>query len=258
MGMTMIGWLLLGTVATSGVDLVASSTDTNVATPLAIPAPVVLGEAEAIARFDLRKRLDTYGAGERQAEDDARVEVVEGDLHVTGDLLVDFAQGRAQVEKIRARAPGDRNATSVPGAVGLVVTGSLRVEGAILNANLNVGPFLLVLGETRARAIYSGGAEMLFEGRTALADTVVGCYNDGSVTFDAGLDAAIAISEDHMIRIRGEPAPEVVDYFDGSGDFELLARSLDPVIGVEDVSEIDAEAMLLPRIRRGERLLKSH
>jgi hypothetical protein len=215
-----------------------------------------LREAEAIERYALRERLDTYGAGARQARPGTVVEVVQGDLHVPGDLLVDGPYALERVDAIRARAPGDRVAAAAHQAIGLVVTGALTVDGAIINADVNGGPFLLVLGETRARAIFSGGAEMVFAGYARVADAVVGCYNDGSVAFLSGLEAPLAISEDHEIKLLGQPAPELIDYFNGWGDAALLKFRLDPAIEIDEVEELDAEQMLLPRIRRGERVLK--
>lgn len=223
---------------------------------LAAPAQSI-PESEAIERFALRERLDTYGAGARAADPAGRVEVVEGDLHVAGDLLLDDAYTRRRVEKLRARAPGDREASDV---VGLVVTGALTVDGAIINANLNAGPFLLVLGTTRARAIFGGGAELRFDGRARVSDAVVGCYNDGSLRFAGGLEAPLVLSEDHMIDIVGSGpdgigAPEVLDPFNDAIEPAVLERVLDPRHRI-DPEDLDLEQSLLPAIRRGERIAR--
>jgi hypothetical protein len=222
---------------------------------MAIGEPTGLPEADAMSRFDLRERLQAYGPGAQEARTDVIVEVVEGDLLVLGDLLVDYAAGRRQVEGIRPRADGDRNATTLKGATGLIVTGDLTVHGALVNANLNGGPFLLVLGKTQARALFAGGAEFAFEGRARFEDVVVGCYNDGYVAFRGGVEAPMVISEDHAFDIRGDGPPPFVDYFNGEGDTEDLARRLDPEIECSDPTELDAENQLLPRIRLGLRVL---
>ena len=236
--------VLLGALLAMGMSAAVESDTTTVR------------EAEAIERFALRGRLDTYGAGGRQARPNTVVEVVDGDLHVAGDLLVDGPYALERVAAIRARTPADRVVAEAHQAIGLIVTGALTVDGAIINADINGGPFLLVLGETRARAVFSGGAEMVFAGKARVADAVVGCYNDGSVAFLAGLEAPLAISEDHEIKLLGKPVPELIDYFNGWGDAELLKFRLDPAIEVDEIEELDAERMLLPRIRRGEPVLK--
>lgn len=217
--------------------------------------PVGISEAEAITRFDLRRRFDAYGAANQQPQADLVVEVVNGDLTVTGDLLLDYPRARARMEALVPRRPGDRNGTTLPRAIGLVVTGNLTVGGAIINANINEGPFLLVLGTTRARAMFAGGAELRFEQRATFSDAVVGCYNDGTVHFPAGVDAPLVISEDHSFQMPSRPTL-YVDYFNGDGDLAALKSRLHPQIVVPDLEELDAQEQLLPRIRRGERILR--
>ena len=219
-------------------------------------APRAVTEADAIRTFGLRERLQQYGARPQQPAGAGRiVEVIDGDLHVTGDLLVDAPRARAEVEALVPRRPGDRPATTLPNAIGLIVTGRLTVDGAVINANLNGGPFLVVLGETHARAMFAGGAEFRFDRLASFDDAVVGCYNDGRVDFAGGVKAPMVISEDHDFAITGKGTP-YVDYFNGDGDLEALQARLHPEIELDDVEELDAEAMLLPRIRRGQPVLK--
>jgi hypothetical protein len=215
-------------------------------------ATYALSEQDAMARFKLAERLETYGAGGQLARAERLIEVVQGDLQVSGDLLVDGSRAREQVEQLRQRSPGDRNANTLRGSSGLIVTGNLEVSGAIINANLNGGPFLLVLGTTRARALFAGGAEFRFEGHAQFSDAVVGCYNDGYTRFAGGVQAPVVLSEDHAFDIQGVPQAPFFDYFNGDGDLDELASLLDPDIGIEDLSELDAETDLLPRIRRAE------
>ncbi|MBX7187113.1 MAG: hypothetical protein K1Y01_18375 [Vicinamibacteria bacterium] len=214
----------------------------------------VIPEAEAVARFRLRDRLEAYRSLGSKADFPGSIEVIDGDLRVEGDLLVDGAAARRRVEALRPRAAGDRAATSVPGAVGLIVTGKLTVAGAIINANLNGGPFLYVLGATEARAMFAGGAEFRFDGLARFQDAVVGCYNDGFVRFAGGVEAPFVISEDHAFEILGARSP-YADYFNDDGDVELLKKRLHLDIVAPDVSELDAEEQLLPRIRRGQPII---
>lgn len=70
----------------------------------AAPSRVVVAEAVANERYALRDRLDTYHrlAGARAPEAGIVVVVVEGDWHVRGDLLLDWASDRASLEPLRA------------------------------------------------------------------------------------------------------------------------------------------------------------
>lgn len=214
----------------------------------------VIPESEAVSRFRLRDRLEAYRSRGSKADFPGSVEIIDGDLHVEGDLLVDGAAARRRMEALRSRGPGDRAATSPPGAVGLIVTGKLTVTGAIINANLNGGPFLYVLGPTEARAMFAGGAEFRFDGLARFQDAVVGCYNDGFVRFAGGVEAPFVISEDHAFEVLGARSP-YADYFNDEGDVELLKKRLHPDIVVPDISELDAEEQLLPRIRRRQPIL---
>lgn len=219
---------------------------------------IAITEAAAIERFNLQSRLDSYdyGAGARVASPDLRVEVIEGDLHVAGDLLLDGVEARLRVEKIRPRHADDRVATLLSSSVGLVVTGNLRVDGAIINASLNDGPFLLVLGETRARTLYAGGAEIRFEKRAHFQDAVVGNYNDGILRFVDGLTAPMLLNFDHDTGIRSGVRPPLFDDDADDGlDMQDGLSQLDPEIGVGSADEFDASEHLLPRIRRGQRLM---
>ena len=215
---------------------------------------VVMPEGEAIARFRLHERLEAYRERGARPASSRVVQVVEGDLHVAGDLLVDGAAARQRVEAIRPRGPGDRLAITAPRAAGLIVTGKLTVEGAIINAGLNDGPFLYVLGETEAQAMFAGGAEFRFDRLARFADAVVGCYNDGFVRFAGGVESPFVISEDHSFEILGARSP-YADYFNDDGDVALLKARLHPALARIDLSELDAEEVLLPRIRRREPII---
>jgi hypothetical protein len=151
--------------------------------------------------------------------------------------------------------PGSEN----PRAVGLVVTGALTVAGAIINANLGDGPFLIVQGCTQARAIYAGGAEFRFEGKVRITDVVVGCYNDGYMRFTGGLEAPLVVSEKHAFDVRG-PSPPLFNPIDGHADVASWAAFLDPRLDLAAGSGFDAvdiQDQLLPLIRNGSRIVRA-
>ena len=222
------------------------------ALPNARPVP----EQEAVDRFDLRSKLERYGPGDRQPERHATVLVVPGPLHVPGNLFVDWARN---FKTASAQCPpGIDNQSAIPdaSAVGLIVEGDLTVDGAIINTNLNGGPFLLVMGATKARTLYAGGAEMRFEGESTFSDAVIGCYNDGYVRFAADLHAPIVIAEDHAFDFWGA-APPYFDPFNGEGDvadWSFLCPGICPDADRYDPSGIDVEEHLLPLVLQGQRI----
>ena len=196
-----------------------------------------VSEAEAIASFDLRSKLERYGAGNRQPSSKATV-LVAGPLHVSGDLLVDWSK-------------------DFDAAVGLIVEGDLTVDGAIVNTNLNDGPFLLVTGTTNARTLYAGGAEFRFEGESTFSDAVIGCYNDGYARFAGDLHAPVVIAEDHAFDFWGA-APPYFDPFNGEGDisdWSFLGPDVCPDADRSDPSAIDVERDLLPLVLSGQRIV---
>lgn len=111
-----------------------------------------------------------------------KVRVVEGNLEVSGNLLMenDAFEG-----------------------YGLIVTGDLNVSGAIMNTNVNYGPFLLVGGTTHAYAIVAGGATFVFEGQTTVDELILGHDNDGMLIFRGDVTAPVVLNWDHFLDIRG-------------------------------------------------------
>jgi|GEM_PF-5704313 len=138
-----------------------------------------LKPGEAAERFNLKNRLVEFDEHGKRS-----VRVVEGDLRIDGNLLLDWEEGF--------------------GSQGLVVTGELAVNGSIINAEGDYGPFLLVGGRTRAHAIVGGGSQLFFEGDVQVAEIVIGHYNHGSLVFKSNLTAPVVVSMDHHLEVRGK------------------------------------------------------
>lgn len=196
-----------------------------------------ISQAEAIERFDLKRRLQSYGSDYFKPNDQARVRVVEGDLHINGHLPVDWAQWSS---------------------VGLVITGNLHVTGPIFNASSDGGPFLLVQGQTQAQAIVGGGAELVFEGDARVDDIVLGHYNDGVLIFQKNLSTPAAVTLDHFFDVRGELDGIWFDPWENAATHTwnlilppgpvLQAMQQDPWRGIEET--------LIPALLRGEKVLR--
>lgn len=97
--------------------------------------------ADALQQFpELEHRWHSYNSI------DDEVIVFEGDTLLTHDLILDFA-----ADSWPASEQGNE-------VLGLIVTGDLVVDGAILNYDIDCSPFLIVQGNLRARTIDKGSS----------------------------------------------------------------------------------------------------
>jgi hypothetical protein len=192
----------------------------------------------AMKTHSLATKLISFSSPHSEVSSAANVRIVDGDLTIDGTLDSDWGKGH--------------------GAAGLIVTGSLFVNGPIINANLNGGPFLVVGGKTRAKAIVGAGAEFLFVGDAVVEEIVVGEYNDGILRFLGSLKVPVAISNDHHFEIgRGLNGRWLEPFNEG----HLWSSVLHPDIAVskdEEGSEnFDIADQLLPRLRSGAPVLRA-
>lgn len=196
---------------------------------------VPLGKARH--EFEALERLDSVASRYSDLRADMRIQVVEGDLTVRGTLARDWEKGQA--------------------TVGLLVTGNLTVHGSIVNRNLNGGPFLLVLGETRAHAIIGGGAELSFLGDAHVEEIVVGEYNDGILRFGGRLTVPVAVTNDHHFEVAGGVQGRWLDPFNEGHRWSAV---LHPGIAVatddEGSEEIDVMQTIVPRLLAGQPVLR--
>ncbi|MFC8531199.1 hypothetical protein [Nocardia sp. NPDC057227] len=110
--------------------------------------------------------------------------VVEGDLHVSGDLD-----------------------PAAAGAYLLVVTDDLTVDGCYSDSD-DPETFLLVGGDLRARDVVTAGwLEITGDLR---ANRVIGDYNDCGADIGGSVHCALFYGEEHHFTIGGELAAEVV------------------------------------------------
>lgn len=90
------------------------------------------------------------------------------------------------------------------GIGGLAVTGSLTVEGNVVNENANGGPTLYVGEDLYAKNIIAGGCRLLVGGNVKAQNAFVGFYNDGSIYVDKDVEAAYVACFDHDFHIGGK------------------------------------------------------
>ncbi|AEI63027.1 leucine-rich repeat-containing protein [Corallococcus macrosporus] len=122
---------------------------------------------------------------------DARVLVFDGDLVVPHDLVLDEGFGLLAPEK---DAPSPY--------VGLLVRGSLTIEGSLLNFEDDTGPFLQVEGALVARCVGVGGSQIRVNGSVHTGE-LVGVYNHGHLDVGGDLDARIVATE-HAVTVAGK------------------------------------------------------
>ncbi|NVI98520.1 hypothetical protein HV824_10340 [Myxococcus sp. AM009] len=121
----------------------------------------------------------------------ARVLVHDGDLVVPHDLILDDGFGLLSPEK---DAPSP--------LVGLLVRGTLTIEGCLLNFEDDTGPFLQVEGSLAASGVGVGGSQIRVNG-SVRTNELVGVYNHGHLDVGGDLDARIVATE-HAVTVAGK------------------------------------------------------
>ena len=114
--------------------------------------------------------------------------VHDGDLELDGDLCLDWARWQAGV---------------AGGLEQLPETGSLRLSGALLNADRESGVALIVRGDMDVRQASCGGAYIRIDGRLCALEVVYAHYNDGELHLRGGLCAKALIQDDHFVGLHG-------------------------------------------------------
>lgn len=229
-------------MVTASVLAAAGTDQTAAAAPSPLATWSVRGEhvaqADAIGRFDLARRLMSYGSQYFRPREGEQIRVVDGDLTIAGNLMLDWDAGWD--------------------AHGLIVTGDLLVDGAIINANMNGGPFLLVVGKTQAFAVVGGGAELVFEGDAVVEDIVIGHYNDGILMFRKNLTTPVVVTVDHHLEILGSLDGRWFDVFDGDDQWsDFLAVDQPALAGMNDDEWAGLDQGVIPTLAARRSVLRS-
>lgn len=128
--------------------------------------------------------------------------VHEGDLALDGDLPLDWNAGWSdgRIAVTLAGLPCGQD------IAGLCVQGDLRLGGALVNADGESGPLLLVTGTLSARQASCGGSYIRVGGDLRVEEVVYGHYNHGQLIVDGQLTAQALINDDHGIDVRSPAA----------------------------------------------------
>ncbi len=164
--------------------------------------------------------------------------VHDGDLELDGDLCLDWARWQAGVAGGLEQLP--ETMPDLPADLrGLLVTGALRLSGALLNADRESGVALIVRGDMDVRQASCGGAYIRIDGRLCAQEVVYAHYNDGELHLRGGLCAKALIQDDHFVGLhgptQGQPSGPLtmIDLREqrDSDDDERLPKALKKLLG---------------------------
>lgn len=150
--------------------------------------------------------------------------VCEGDWTLAETLRLDWTPdwcSRTWLTRL-----GIDEAVDADGIAGMLVLGDLVIDGALINADIDSGPFLVVQGNLTARAVASGGASIIVHGSAHVAECVIGTYNHGGLSIGQRLRTTLFIRDDHFMgaaeidaTVRYDPREDGTeeDEYDDSG-----------------------------------------
>lgn len=131
---------------------------------------------------------------------------------IKGDLVLDWSQ-----------AFSDKN------IVAIVAQGDLTIEGALINDNLDGGPYLFVSGNLKARRIDKGGAFVTVLGNVDVSGPILCEYNHGCLRVAGDLKCEWLLNLDHDVSVSGKTHGVSLN-----GDSDDLRQALVPEIFADD------------------------
>lgn len=144
-----------------------------------------------------------------------RVLLHAGDLELGGNLALDWGAGWDDGSFVAKLAGLSASGQEIRG---LCVQGDLRLSGALVNADGDSGPMLLVTGALGARQASCGGAYIRVDGDLRVDEVVYGHYNHGQLIVGGQIIAQALVNDDHGIDVRGKQADTTTLHIDLSSD----------------------------------------
>lgn len=139
------------------------------------------------------------------------ITVLRGHVRVGADLSLDIDTG-------------DDDETD-----GTIVDGDLDVAGSVINRDGELGAFLLVTGNLRAKNVVAGGAHIVVLGDLIVEDVIFGHSEHGTIYVAGATRAKAIISEKHVFTLRGRVEGITVSGHGRITDDDHF-RSYDPVL----------------------------
>lgn len=106
---------------------------------------------------------------------------------------------------------------------GLVFLGNLTVNGSVINAEGDYGPFVYVKGNIACQSLLLGGAYVVVEGDIVAQEVVMTDYNHGFLNCNGVVSAPVFIVEDHSTYFKRRE--NILFYYNSKTDEDFLAEN---------------------------------
>lgn len=151
---------------------------------------------------------------------------------------------------------------------GILINGNLSVNGAVINAEGDYGPFVFVSGDLNCQSLLLGGANVQINGNVTAKEVVMTYYNHGSFNCAGVIDSPVFIVTDHNTTFADrknelfyyndreddvDPENEY-EYDEETGD-EIMSKNLRKLLDnplIETFEELERD------LARGELVLKQN
>ncbi|OHT46775.1 polymer-forming cytoskeletal protein [Flavobacterium tructae] len=84
---------------------------------------------------------------------------------------------------------------------GVLINGNLSVNGTIINAEGDYGPYVLIKGDVSCQSMLLGGSYVEIEGNVTAKEVVMTSYNHGNFKCSGCIEAPVFIVEDHYTTV---------------------------------------------------------
>lgn len=196
---------------------------------------------------DLKARIEARGLGPPRSF-----------MRWAEQILVDHPEGKALVLPGPTALPGDLeidyDSLAEHGVTTVAVLGDLTVNGRMINADSDGGPFLFVDGNLKAAQIEKGGANFIILGALTCRGVLFCDYNHGALLTGGDIEAEAIIACDQDVYAGGEIKGPVI-----SDDLGNMREMLVPEV-FEDPEDPEDEfadgALIRERLAAGLPVLK--
>ncbi|MFH6986141.1 polymer-forming cytoskeletal protein [Flavobacterium collinsii] len=107
---------------------------------------------------------------------------------------------------------------------GVLINGNLSVNGTIINAEGDYGPYVFIKGDVSCQSMLLGGSYVEIEGNVTAKEVVMTCYNHGNFKCSGCIEAPVFIVEDHYTTVA-DRKNDLFYYNDKTDDMDLENES---------------------------------
>lgn len=102
---------------------------------------------------------------------------------------------------------------------GILINGSFSVNGTIINAEGDYGPYVFINGNVTCQSMVLGGSYVEIIGNVKAKEVVMTSYNHGNFRCSGTIEAPVFIVEDHYTTFAGRKN-DLFYYNDKAGDYD--------------------------------------